>query len=348
MRRNFRILLAISLAFYFVPAARACSCYVDSLSPCRTLTINKAMFVGEVLTVREARSQSASGNLPSHAIRVFSFRVIESFTTSPHTGDEVEVQTGFGGGDCGYPFEVGQRYLIDAYDAGAEESVRLGTGICTMTALESQAAVTIAELRTRVSGGRMPDLSGQVFTVEGIAQSQLDETKPLASIAVTITSQTDGTTLHTTTDTSGIYTVPALPPDTYRIDFDLPPRRVPMQIDGDQPVTVTIPYSAGTGANCHINMPAAPSGSISGQFVDPSGGRVAGWVSAYPVTQSGRLSSAASVGTDPQGRFTLRFLRDGDYRIEFSRGIAGKDMISNVTVRDGKATTGVQFTVPAQ
>lgn len=318
------------------------------INPCRTLTINKAMFVGEVLTVREARSQSASGNLPSHPIRVFHFRVIESFTPSPHTGDEVEIQTGFGGGDCGYPFQMGQRYLVDAYESEPQESVRLSTGICSHTALESQAAVTIEELRTRASGGRMPDLNGQVFSVEGITQSQLDETKPLANIAVTITSQTDGTTLHTTTDTSGIYTVPALPPDTYRIDFDLPSRRVALQIDGDQPITVTIPNSAGTGANCHVNMAAAPSGSISGQIVDTSGAGVAGWVSAYPVTQSDRLSSAASIGTDPQGRFTLRFLRDGDYRIEFARGMAGKDMISNFTVRDGKATAGVQLTVPGQ
>jgi hypothetical protein len=194
----------------------------------------------------------------------------------------------------------------------------------------------------------VPDLNGQVVTVEGIGQPQPGESKPLANIGVTVTSQSDGTTLRTVTDPSGIYAFPSLPPGTYRIDFDLPPRLVPLQFNGDHPATVIIPDSAGTSASCHVSLAAAPSGSISGQIVDTSRVGVAGFVAAYPATQSNRLTWAAAGSTDPQGRFTLPFLHDGDYRIEFSRGMAGKDVISNVTVHDGQDTTGVLLTLPAQ
>lgn len=345
MRRVFRVLLAISLVFFPEVAARACSCFLESLSPCHMLEIHEAMFVGDVLTVREARSQTAS-NLPSHPMRIFRFRVIESFTANAHKGDELEVQTGIGGGDCGYQFELGQRYLVDAYASDVDENVRLSTGICSGTGLESQTSIAISELRTRASGGRVPDLNGQVVTIEGIAQPQSGESKPLANIAVTVTAQSDGRTSRTVTDPSGIYTFPSLRPGTYRIDFDLPPRRAPFQFNGDLPATVIIPDSAGASANCHVSLAAAPSGSISGQIVDPSSVGVAGFVAAYPVTQSNRLPWAAAGSTDPQGHFTLRFLHDGDYRIEFSRGMAGKDVSSNVTVHDGKDTTGVLLTLP--
>jgi hypothetical protein len=44
---------------------------------------------------------------------------------------EVTIFTGQGGGDCGYKFEVGQRYLVYAYKYNDRE---LGTNICQRTA----------------------------------------------------------------------------------------------------------------------------------------------------------------------------------------------------------------------
>lgn len=46
-------------------------------------------------------------------------------------GNEVTVFTGVGRGDCGYKFEVGERYLVYAYRYNDTE---LGTNICQRTA----------------------------------------------------------------------------------------------------------------------------------------------------------------------------------------------------------------------
>jgi hypothetical protein len=277
--------------------------------------------------------------------------VIESFSSSPRPGEEVEVSAGLGGGDCGSgsQFEIGQRYLVDAYDSGAQQDVRLSTSICSNTRPESQATIALAELRTRASGGRVPDLNGQISTIEGIDRLAEGEYKPLANVAVTIASENGATTLHAATDSNGIYSFATVPPGTYRVAFDgLPPHRVAMQFD-EEPFDITIPESSGAGASCHLSVFAAPSGGISGKMVDASGTGVEGVVEAYPADQP-RTSPPlpwASIGTaDKQGHFTLHFLRDGDYRIEYSGLTSGK--VDRVTVRDGQTTTGVQLPLPAK
>ena len=56
----------------------------------------------------------------------------------------VQVETGLGGGDCGFPFEIGKQYLVFADE---RESGRLVTGICTGTALLEDSRDMLADLR---------------------------------------------------------------------------------------------------------------------------------------------------------------------------------------------------------
>jgi hypothetical protein len=55
----------------------------------------------------------------------------------------VTIQTGGGGGDCGYRFEIGERYLVYAY--GSAES--LSTNICQRTRPLSASAVDRKSLK---------------------------------------------------------------------------------------------------------------------------------------------------------------------------------------------------------
>jgi hypothetical protein len=121
-----------------------------------------------------------------------------------------------------------------------------------------------------------------------------------------------------------------------------------MQLSND-PLDIDIPESSGAGASCHLDAFAAPSGGISGQIVDASGTGVEGVVEAYPADRprTGPPLNPAAIGAaDKQGYFTLHFLRDGDYRIEYSGFTSGK--VDHVTVRDGQTTTGVQLRLPAR
>jgi len=56
----------------------------------------------------------------------------------------VDVETGLGGGDCGFGFEIGRQYLVYA---DRTESGQLETGICHATAPIEQSAANLAYLR---------------------------------------------------------------------------------------------------------------------------------------------------------------------------------------------------------
>jgi len=59
-------------------------------------------------------------------------------------GQHVDVETGLGGGDCGFGFEIGKEYLVYA---DRTESGQLSTGICTATAPVEKSGANLAYLR---------------------------------------------------------------------------------------------------------------------------------------------------------------------------------------------------------
>jgi len=77
-----------------------------------------AVFSGEVLEVIK--------NPDAYFVEV-KFKVVKSWKNE--FKDSVLVRTGQGGGDCGYEFEIGKKYLI--YTNGDENNLR--TNICTRT-----------------------------------------------------------------------------------------------------------------------------------------------------------------------------------------------------------------------
>ena len=58
-------------------------------------------------------------------------------------GKTVDLTTGMGGGDCGYPFEVGKQYLVYAWK---DQSGKLSTGICSGTGLLEDRKADLAAL----------------------------------------------------------------------------------------------------------------------------------------------------------------------------------------------------------
>lgn len=138
------LLLSLVLACCLPAGAQACSCV-------RTGTLEEEragsarVFLGRVVAVEDQGHpvpvlwllqrwdglvRRLGGDPPSRpgwGYRV-AFEVEETF--KGRAMSTVEVDTGYGGGDCGYPFEVGRRYVVFAQ--GADEA--LGTGICSSTA----------------------------------------------------------------------------------------------------------------------------------------------------------------------------------------------------------------------
>jgi hypothetical protein len=108
--------LMIGLFFVAVQSVQACSC-VGTGAPCQAFWNTPAVFSGQVEEVKTIIPESvlADGRKvygPNR--RVVRISVIEGFRGIEQQ-KSVETHTGGGGGDCGYDFQTGQKYLIYAY-----------------------------------------------------------------------------------------------------------------------------------------------------------------------------------------------------------------------------------------
>ena len=100
-----RLLLTLA-----IPATTwACSCMASG-PPCEAAWKASAVFLGTVLDISR-ESAPKDGFLATHV----TFQVAEPFIGMEAYGKEVEIRTGRGGGDCGYPFTVGKSYVVYVY-----------------------------------------------------------------------------------------------------------------------------------------------------------------------------------------------------------------------------------------
>lgn len=112
------------LLFFAAENSYACSCvYLSNLTLKQEVeaafTNSVAVFSAEVLEINE------KPNVYNVSVK---FKVNKSWKGIKTK--EIVLTTGRGGGDCGYRFEVGKKYLVYAYGKTNE----LGTGICSRTA----------------------------------------------------------------------------------------------------------------------------------------------------------------------------------------------------------------------
>jgi hypothetical protein len=105
-------------------------------------TVAKAQFKGSFLDAKMGDLISANLDVDDLFMLV-SFDVARSY--AGERAKSVELRTGLGGGDCGYPFEVGKTYLVYAWKD--ERSGKLRTNICSGTGLVEDRKANIASLR---------------------------------------------------------------------------------------------------------------------------------------------------------------------------------------------------------
>jgi hypothetical protein len=119
--------------------AMACSCTRPGSAKIG-LRLSDAVFLGDVLTVRDSVQKMPNGG--ARKFLIASVRVKEAWK-GVCADTVVTMFTGYGGGDCGYEFEQGGEYLIYAHGP------RLGfliTSICTRTKPAVLAFPDLAEL----------------------------------------------------------------------------------------------------------------------------------------------------------------------------------------------------------
>lgn len=130
----------------------------------------------------------------------------------------MDLLTGMGGGDCGFDFKVGSRYVIYAW---RQADGALSTGICSRTRLLSEGADDLAYLASVPASAHGARLSGTIKHWEhDYAAGKNIEYGGVADVRVVARSP-DGV-FGGVTDEQGRYSISGLPVGSYDVEV-LPP-----------------------------------------------------------------------------------------------------------------------------
>lgn len=311
--RAVQILLgSVSLLLMHTTLSWSCSCI--QRTACGPRHYLDSDFVGQILS---RRAWPILDRISPDGI-LFQVRVIETFRGNQKVGDVVKVRTGLGGGDCGYQFKIGSKYLIDA----SRQNNIFSTSICSLTAPVEQSELELRSLRNIAAGQRAPDLTGLLMQDAGTNPDERNS--PLAGVRVELESTGAGVSSGTVTDAAGSFTFPTVREGRYHIILGLPANLSAAYTDNerlaeDQAPSISIEAKNGEPAACHIFIVVEPSGSISGTVQSASGGPIEGWVNADTVTPDDRpWNTVQNAVPAPDGTFRLTHLKPGRYSVQFT------------------------------
>jgi hypothetical protein len=300
VERNMRsvvLLLGVVIVILLAsPTANACSCGGGG-APCESFGTSSAVFAGTVIAVREKPlPKKIDGNdldwLPRFG---YKFSVQQAY--SGVAGTEVEVYTGSGGGDCGYPFKVGQRYLVYAH----LYNERLTTGICTRTRPFSQATEDLAFLDTLSSAGPGVTIHGLITRPDAKPDDPAN-----SDISVVIEGESQRKEVRPNAD--GAFTVSGLPAGKYKATINLPDALTTWRNESE--VTVTDRGCAGVGWYVTDN------GRVNGRVINADGEPVPKiLVSLVQPGSDPRENQVKLERTDDEGNFKFSAVPRGRYLI---------------------------------
>ena len=211
--RQFRVVIALALSVVVrAQDARACSCGSGGVPPCEAAWRSDAIFAGTVRSIEQVDHLDGS----SYRSNLVTIEIERGFINAPP--GTIQVATGTGGGDCGYRFVTGRRYLIYASKA---ESGRLSTGICSRTRPLEEAGEDVAYLATVAQSpaggrvyGRVKHWQRDPFEAQTVDYGPLDN--------VTINLRGAAFSRDVTTDRDGRFEVSGLPVGTMTLTL-IPP-----------------------------------------------------------------------------------------------------------------------------
>ena len=304
--------LMVAAAFGAIPRpAEACTCVTGS-AVCEDYWKTSAVFLGRVETIARVPTKGATG-LPSP--RRVTFSVLERFRGV--TTRTVDVRTGSGGGDCGYPFKEGIEYLVFA--SVNESTGELATGICSRTQPAAAADEDLAYARAVASGSAPAGrVFGEVLLGARALSSSQRAVQPQAMPNVRVSLERNGLTTEAVSDPQGKFAVDGLNPGTYAVSIDLAP-----EYYGDVfPKTIDLPDPR---ACAKVAAMAFFDGRVQGRVVDDRGHPIAGLTVELTVP----------AGLDPPAvAERLRALTNGDGLYELTRVPPGRFVIGLNTQRD--------------
>lgn len=349
MRPVVLLLGVVIIVLLASPTTNACSCAGNG-PPCESYGTASAVFAGTVIADRVSerpKGERLKGDEIDWVPRAVKFSVEHAF--SGGIGTEVEVFTGRGGGDCGYGFKVGQRYLVYAY----RYQDKLSTGICTRTRLFSQATEDLAFLGTLSSARPGVTIHG------GINREDNKKDEPLSS-DISITIEGESQRKEVRPDAEGRFRVSGLPPGKYKVTLHLPDALTTYKNENE--ITVS---DRGCGS---VGWYVTDNGRVNGRVVDPNGEPIARILVGLVDPNGNPKENYANLErTDAEGNFKFSGVLRGRYLItinharfpepddptkayppSFYPGVIDKEQAQAITVGPGETVNDLLVRVPAK
>lgn len=286
--------------------ANACSC-VSSKPPCGGVGKSSIVFSAEVLNVTihpEERTEKYKDLMPFIGKKA-QVKVLENFSNT--TAKNLVVETGLGGGDCGFDFKKGEKYLIYA----RENKGRLLTSICSRTQKLSTAQEEIEILRELKSKTPVkPRIFGNIVLIN----KEDDYSANLLSKIKVLVKNDIGNIFQTETDLNGNYRIVDLPFGKYTVEATYKTNFIKVK---------EVEIKETSGEQCaEPDFYFYKGGRITGKVTDSSGNPVSGLrVIAMDLKISGGEETdwtSHSGYTDQYGRYEIEGLPKGKYYLGFN------------------------------
>jgi hypothetical protein len=288
-------------------AADACSCGMSGM-PCDAAWRADAVFVGNVVSIET--STVPAGVLRGRRVDL---AVVEAFRGLQLS--EVTVYTGYSGTDCGYPFAMGESFVVYAHRT---PEGHLTTSICSRTRPVSSAVDDLAYLRSlkAIVPGAPARIAGRVQLWDW---SKPSGAQPSAIGGVAVTATREGRSFSTRADDRGAFELTGLPLGTYELVAQAPDGydSIPHRLE------IHDPRGCGT-----TSLLVRYDGRVTGRVVDGKGNGVQGLpielLRSADVDKPGGGSTIPRAWTAADGTFAMRLVAPGEYVLGFN-SIRGHD-----------------------